>query len=322
MSDVPQPETQPEAQPEIQPETQPEAQQKEKQKKVEPSTLYVVATPIGNLEDMTFRAVRVLQQVDWIAAEDTRHTGKLLQAFAIKTPQVSYHEHNRSQRIPDLIRRLEAGEAIALVSDAGIPLISDPGSDLVCACIAQGIAVVPIPGVSAVTTALCAAGISTERFAFEGFLPAKPKARRERLAGLQSETRTLLFYESPHRLQAMLKDMLAVLGGDRRLVLARELTKLHEEFWRGTIAEAIAQTEARRPQGEYTLVLSGAMPQTVSPSEADLTMELEALLRQGLSRSSASRHLAQATGLPRRQIYQLALSIAGSVPAPAPESGL
>ena len=279
------------------------------EKTVQPRTLYVVATPIGNLEDMTFRAVRVLQQVDWIAAEDTRHTGKLLQAFLIKTPQVSYHEHNRSQRIPDLLGRLEEGSAIALVSDAGIPLISDPGSDLVCACIQAGIAVVPIPGVSAVTTALCAAGIATERFAFEGFLPAKSKARQQILAALRSETRTLLFYESPHRLQATLRDMQTVLGAERRIVLARELTKLHEEFWRGTVGEAIAHSEAQRPQGEYTLLLAGAAAEPITWSEADLTIEIESLLREGMSRSSASRHLAQETGLPRRQIYQLALSV-------------
>ncbi len=278
-------------------------------KTIQPRTLYVVATPIGNLEDMTFRAVRVLQQVQWIAAEDTRHTGKLLQAFQVQTPQLSYHEHNRSQRTPDLIARLEEGHAIALVSDAGIPVISDPGSDLVCACIAAQIPVVPIPGVSAVTTALCAAGIATERFTFEGFLPAKPKARRDALAQLERESRTLVFYESPHRLKATLADLQTVFGSDRNLALARELTKLHEEFWRGTISEAIAHCDTRRPQGEYTLVVAGAILEPQRLSEADIKAELTALLSQGMSRSAASRHLAQETTLPKRQIYQLALSI-------------
>lgn len=278
-------------------------------KTIQPRTLYVVATPIGNLEDMTFRAVRVLQQVNWIAAEDTRHTGKLLQAFDVKTPQLSYHEHNRSQRIPDLIARLEEGHAIALVSDAGIPVISDPGSDLVFACIAAHIPVVPIPGVSAVTTALCAAGIPTERFTFEGFLPAKPKARRDALAQLTQETRTLVFYESPHRLKATLADLQTAFGPARHLALARELTKLHEEFWRGTVAEAIAHCESHPPQGEFTLVVAGAVLEQRPLSETELKTELTALLNQGMSRSAASRHLAQETALPKRQIYQLALSI-------------
>lgn len=275
----------------------------------QPSTLYVVATPIGNLEDLTFRAVRILKGVNQIAAEDTRHTGKLLQAFEIKTPQISYHEHNRSQRIPELLERLAGGSAIALVSDAGIPLISDPGADLVCACIAAGIAVVPIPGVSAVTTALCAAGLATDRFTFEGFLPAKPKARRDALAAIKDETRTLVFYESPHRLRATLADMQTVWGGDRPLVLARELTKLHEEFWRGTVAGAITHHETRQPQGEYTLVVAGAVREPQTLSETEIRVELAALLAQGMSRSAASRQLAEARSLPRRQIYQLALSM-------------
>ncbi len=275
----------------------------------QPRTLYVVATPIGNLEDMTFRAVRILKAVDWIAAEDTRHTGKLLQAFQIETPQLSYHEHNRSRRIPDLLTRLEAGAAIALVSDAGIPVISDPGADLVRACIAAQIPVVPIPGVSAVTTALCAAGIATERFTFEGFLPAKSKARRQTLDQLKTDPRTLVFYESPHRLRATLVDLGDRFGPDRPMVLARELTKLHEEFWRGTVGEAIAHTETRPPQGEYTLIVAGAILETLQLSDAAIKTELTQLLSQGLSRSSASRQLADQLALPRRQIYQLALSI-------------
>jgi 16S rRNA (cytidine1402-2'-O)-methyltransferase len=274
-----------------------------------PRTLYVVGTPIGNLEDMTFRAVRILQTVDIIAAEDTRHTGKLLQHFEIKTPQVSYHEHNRTSRIPELLEHLTNDKAIALVSDAGMPGISDPGYELVKACIEAGIAVVPIPGASAAITALSAAGLPTDRFVFEGFLPAKTQQRREHLESLQTESRTLIFYESPHRLRDTLQDLAEVLGSDRQIVLGRELTKLYEEFWRGTIAEAIAHYSQRDPQGEYTLVLAGIPPSHPQLTEEELKTELKQLITQGISRSQASRQLAKFTSLPRRQLYQLALSL-------------
>jgi 16S rRNA (cytidine1402-2'-O)-methyltransferase len=274
-----------------------------------PRTLYVVGTPIGNLEDMTFRAVRILQTVDIIAAEDTRHTGKLLQHFEIKTPQVSYHEHNRTSRIPELLEHLTNDKAIALVSDAGMPGISDPGYELVKACIEAGMAVVPIPGASAAITALSAAGLPTDRFVFEGFLPAKTQQRREHLESLQTESRTLIFYESPHRLRDTLQDLAEVLGSDRQIVLGRELTKLYEEFWRGTIAEAIAHYTQRDPQGEYTLVLAGIPPSHPQLTEEELKTELKQLITQGISRSQASRQLAKFTSLPRRQLYQLALSL-------------
>ncbi|MBC1240712.1 16S rRNA (cytidine(1402)-2'-O)-methyltransferase [Nostoc sp. 2RC] len=274
-----------------------------------PRTLYVVGTPIGNLEDMTFRAVRILQTVDMIAAEDTRHTGKLLQHFEIKTPQISYHEHNRTSRIPELLQYLTNDKAIALVSDAGMPGISDPGYELIEACIEAGISVVPIPGASAAITALSAAGLPTDRFVFEGFLPAKSQQRREHLESLQTESRTLIFYESPHRLQDTLQDLAEILGSDRQIVLARELTKLYEEFWRGTIAEAIAHYSQREPQGEYTLVLAGIPPSQPQLTQEELKAELKQLISQGISRSQASRQLAKETSLPRRQLYQLALSL-------------
>lgn len=274
-----------------------------------PGTLYIVATPIGNLEDMTFRGVRILQTVNLIAAEDTRHTGKLLQHFQIKTPQISYHEHNRQIRIPELLEYMANGQAIALVSDAGMPGISDPGYELVIACIDAGITVVPIPGASAVITALSAAGLPTDRFVFEGFLPAKAAKRREYLESLQTESRTLIFYESPYRLQESLQDLATVWGGDRQIVLARELTKLYEEFWRGTIAEAIAHYSQREPQGEYTLVLAGNPPVHPQLTEEQLKAELLQIMTQGISRSQASRQLAKITSLPRRQLYQLALSL-------------
>ncbi len=274
-----------------------------------PGTLYIVATPIGNLEDITLRAVRILQTVDLIAAEDTRHTGKLLQHLQVKTPQISYHEHNRTSRIPELLNHLQNGQAIALVSDAGMPAISDPGYELVKACIENGITVVPIPGASAAITALSAAGLPTDRFVFEGFLPPKGQQRRTQLEFLQTEARTIIFYESPHRLRDTLQDLAEVWGGDRQIVLARELTKLYEEFWRGTITEAIAHYNQREPQGEYTLVVAGISASEPQLTEAQLKAELEQLMSQGISRSQASRQLAKFTSLPRRQIYQLALSI-------------
>lgn len=274
-----------------------------------PGTLYIVGTPIGNLEDMTFRAVRILQTVDIIAAEDTRHTGKLLQHFQVKTPQVSYHEHNRQSRIPELLEHLKNAQAIALVTDAGIPLISDPGYELVKACIDAKIAVVPIPGASAAITALSAAGLPTDRFVFEGFLPAKAQQRREHLESLQTESRTMIFYESPHRLQETLQNLAENFGSNRQIVLARELTKLHEEFLRLTIGEAIAHYENREPIGEYTLVVAGTPPDKPQLTEAELKAELIAIMSQGISRSQASRQLAKVTSLPRRHLYQLALAI-------------
>lgn len=275
-----------------------------------PGTLYLVGTPIGNLEDMTFRAVRILQAVDAIAAEDTRHTGKLLHHFQITTPQISYHEHNQKSRIPELVSRLQQGKAIALVTDAGMPGISDPGYELVKACIEAGLAVVPIPGPTAAISALVASGLPCDRFVFEGFLAnTSATKRRERLEALKVENRTLIFYEAPHRVRQTLQEMAAVLGGDRAIVLARELTKLHEELWRGSIADAIAHYTNHEPTGEFTLIVAGAILNQTILSEAALIDELKVLLRQGLTRSEASRQLAQQTSLPRRQIYQLAISI-------------
>ena len=280
-----------------------------KEENLKAGTLYIVGTPIGNLEDITFRAVGILQAVDLIAAEDTRHTGKLLKHFQITTPQVSYHEHNRLSRLEELLDRLRTGEAIALVSDAGMPGISDPGYELIKACVEAGVSVIPIPGVTAAVTALAVSGLPTDRFVFEGFLPTKSKPRSDRLNSLKGETRTLIFYEAPHRLRQTLTDLAVFFPEDRQIVLARELTKLHEEFWRGTIGEAIAlYTTSREPKGEYTLVVAGASE--VEPlvlSEAEIKAELQQLLKQGMTRSQASRHLAQLTSLPRRQIYQLTL---------------
>ncbi len=275
---------------------------------IKPGTLYIVGTPIGNLEDMTFRAVQTLQDVDLIAAEDTRHTGKLLQHFQVKTPQVSYHEHNRTSRIPELIKQLSEGKAIALVSDAGMPGISDPGYELILACVEASIAVVPIPGASAAITALSAAGLPTDKFVFEGFLPPKTNQRREYLELLRTESRTLIFYESPHRLRATLQDF-AEIFPQRQIVLARELTKFYEEFWRGTVEEGCRLYQQKEPQGEYTLIVAGAVKDENQLTEVEIRGELEKMLAQGVTRSQASRELAELTSLPRKQIYQLALTI-------------
>lgn len=268
--------------------------------------LYLVGTPIGNLEDITLRAIRILQSVDLIAAEDTRRTGKLLQHLAISTPQISYNEHNHHSRIQELINRLQQGASLALVTDAGMPSISDPGVELVQAAIAHQITVIPIPGPTAVISALAASGLPTDRFIFEGFLPLKQSDRQARLELFRSETKTIVLYEAPHRILKTLQDLLAVVGDRREIVLARELTKIHEEFWRGNIAEAIElYTNERQPKGEYTLVIKGAAETSLITSQAELKQELQQLLAQGMTRSQASRQLAKLTSLSRREIYQL-----------------
>lgn len=268
--------------------------------------LYLVGTPIGNLEDITLRAIRILQEVDLIAAEDTRRTGKLLQHLQITTPQISYHEHNHNSRIQQLLERLQQGTEIALVSDAGMPSISDPGVKLVETAIAKGITVIPIPGGTAVISALAASGLPTDRFVFEGFLPVKQQERQARLEFLSRETRTIVIYEAPHRLLKTLKDLAVSIDRERTIVLARELTKIHEEFWRGSLESAIAlYTNQRQPKGEYTLVLQGAATSGVIISLPEIKLELQKLLDQGMTRSQASSYLAKLTNLSRQEIYQL-----------------
>lgn len=269
-------------------------------------TLYVVATPIGNLEDITYRAVRVLGEVDLVAAEDTRHSRKLFARFGIKKPLVSYHDHNERQREEELLACLKAGEDVALISDAGTPCIADPGYRLVAACHAAGINVVPIPGPSALITAMSAAGVSTERFAFEGYLPQKAKARSDLLKHLNGEQRTLVFYEAPHRLSATLADMVEILGADRPLVVARELTKLYEEFFRGTTAEALARFNCDPAKGELVLIV----PTSSQGPQMSARDALQKLLNEGdLSRREAVKLIAKEYGLPSSDVYRESLSL-------------
>lgn len=276
-----------------------------------PGYLYVVGTPLGNLEDMTFRAVRILQSVDLIAAEDTRHTAKLLRHFQITTPQISYHSHNRQQRLNELLHRLQVQQkSVALVSDAGMPGISDPGYELIAACVAAAVPIVPIPGPTAAITALCVSGLPTDRFVFEGFLPLKESSRGERLTILQQEQRTIIVYEAPHRLVKTLTDLAEILGSERKITLGRELTKRFEEYWYGTLETALTHYHNNEPRGEFTLVIHGAEPNPLSLSEQALKAELQSLMQSGLSRSEASRHLAKATGQSKKAIYQLSLAMA------------
>ena len=284
--------------------------------------LFVVATPIGHLEDITLRAVRILKEVDLIAAEDTRHTRRLLSAHGIENQLISYHEHNERQRTAELIRRLEQGTRIALVSDAGTPTVSDPGYRLVEAAAARQIPVVPIPGVSAAMAALSAAGLPTDSFTFAGFPPRKKARRLAQLDQLAAVPHTLVFYQSPRRLTAFLAELKEVLG-DRPAVLARELTKIHEEFLRGSLTRIIEQLEQRPDvKGECTLLVAGAPPAEKDPRDLDAAI-IDALDRSGDAMSTLAKDLARQYCVPRKEIYARALELksARSGPQdPPPES--
>lgn len=269
-------------------------------------TLYVVGTPIGNLDDISYRAIQTLKTVSAIAAEDTRHTGKLLHHFQIETPQISYHQHNIQQRNPELLRRLKSGQHIAIVTDAGMPGISDPGYELVQICVAAKITVVPIPGPVAAIAGLVASGLATARFCFEGFLPVKGKERRDRLAEISTETRTVVLYESPHRLEKTVRDLATCCDTGRTIVIARELTKRFETFWRGALSEAIAFIQSTKPRGEYTLILEGSRAVSTINDEQLMAL-LQEKIAAGLSPSQASRILSQDYDIPKRKIYQLSL---------------
>jgi 16S rRNA (cytidine1402-2'-O)-methyltransferase len=267
--------------------------------------LYIVATPIGNLEDITLRALRVLREVDVIAAEDTRHTLILLSHHGIRTPLTSYHEHNEKTKAQDLVTRLARGQNIALVSDAGTPAISDPGFRLVVKAIRAGVRIIPIPGASALTAVLSATGLPTDRFVFEGFLPAKKSQRRERLQSLRDETRTLIFYEAPHRLKDALDDIYELLG-NREAVLAREVSKIHEEFLRGPVSELIRVLGGGDVRGEVTLIISGSAGES-RVDEHVLKTEIRELKGKGLRVKEIAEVLGEKFGYPKKDIYRLAL---------------
>ena len=271
------------------------------------ATLYVVGTPIGNLEDMSVRAVRTLQQVDFIAAEDTRVSLKLLNHFEIKKPMVSYHEHNAREVGPQIIRRLQNGESCAIVTDAGMPCISDPGEVIVRDALERGIPVVPVPGASACVTALAVSGQDTSRWVFEGFLPVERRQKKERLAELLTERRTMIFYEAPHKLRTTLADLSAAFGPERSITLCRELTKLHEEICKTTLADAIARYQAQDPRGEYVLVVAGA-PAAADPAQ-EMTLEQAArhaleLVESGFGPTAAAKAAAKDTRFSKSEVYK------------------
>lgn len=269
-------------------------------------TLYIIATPIGNLEDITLRALRLLKEVDVIAAEDTRHTRKLLTHYGITTPLTSYHDHSETEKAPELIAQLQAGKNIALVSDAGTPCIADPGFRLVTAAAEAGLSVVPIPGPSMVTALMSVGGLPTDRFAFEGFLPAKRTQRRKALQLLQREERTLVFFESPHRVLEMLADLEEICG-DRRIVIGRELTKMFEEVLRGKVSELRALLAVRDIKGEVAILVAGQTESSVSEDARPLAEEIQELSAQGFSLKDVARIVSETRGIPKREVYALGL---------------
>jgi 16S rRNA (cytidine1402-2'-O)-methyltransferase len=273
-----------------------------------PGTLYLVPTPIGNLGDISQRMAQTLAEVDFIAAEDTRVSLKLLNHLELKKPLVSYYRHNTDTAGPAILKRILDGENCALVTDAGTPAISDPGEELVALCAQSGVDVVSIPGPCALITALAASGLPTGRFTFEGFLATNKKNRRAHLDGLRREERTMLFYEAPHKLRATLADLAETFGGERRVALCRELTKLHEEILRTTLSQAVELYAQREPKGEYVLVVEGAPPAPAEAASPEDALERVAALRgQGLSLKTAVKQAAQELSMPKNLLYDLAL---------------
>ena len=269
------------------------------------AAVYLVATPIGNLEDITLRALRTLRECDLIACEDTRHTRKLLNRYEIQRPLVSCHEHNEHERAKEIVERVQSGQAVAIVSDAGLPGISDPGYRVVQAAIAAGVRVIPIPGPSAVDTAVVASGLPTDAFLYAGFLPAKSGQRIKALEALGAEKATLVFYEAPHRLLRALEDAQSALG-DRQAVVARELTKTHEEFLRGTLTEIHADLAARESvRGEIVLLIAGAADSPAGDIEVPLPARVQQLVAEGASPMDAVKSAAKEYGLSKREAYAL-----------------
>ena len=285
-----------------------EQKEREGRPPLEKGALYVVGTPIGNLGDFSPRARETLAGADFIAAEDTRVTLRLLNHFGIKKPLVSYFEHNKLEHGPLIVARLLEGETCALVSDAGMPAVSDPGETLVAACAGAGIPVYVVPGPTAALSALAVSGLPTGRFTFEGFLSVNKRSRKEHLEAVEKEERTMIFYEAPHKLRKTLSDFSRVFGPDRRVALCRELTKLHEEVWRTTLGEAAARYREQEPRGEFVLVVEG-LPRAQAPEPA-YTLEEAAglargLLREGLSPTEAAKQAARETGFKKGEIYRL-----------------
>ena len=266
-------------------------------------TLYLVPTPIGNLGDISRRAAEILSAADFIAAEDTRVTVKLLNHLGLKKPMAAYHRHNCGTAGPVILRRIQEGERCALVTDAGTPAISDPGEDLVALCAAAGVAVEAIPGPCALTVALSVSGLPTGRFTFEGFLPQNKKNRRAQLDSLESEERTMVFYEAPHKLRATLDDLAAVFGPDRPLAVCRELTKLHEEVLRLTLGEAVERYAAQEPRGEFVLVVGGRPAQAEAADEGGALARAEQLRREGMPLKAAAAQAAEEFGVKKRWLY-------------------
>ncbi|MBE6890963.1 MAG: 16S rRNA (cytidine(1402)-2'-O)-methyltransferase [Ruminococcaceae bacterium] len=266
-------------------------------------SLYLVATPIGNLSDISERALETLENADFIAAEDTRKTGVLLAHYSIKKPLVSYYEHNLRQRGEEIIARLEAGETCALVSDAGMPAVSDPGEQLVKQCYEHGLKVSAIPGPCAFVSAIAISGLSTKRFTFEGFLSTAKNSRRERLESVKTLEHTLIFYEAPHKLQGLLEDILQVLG-DRRISLVREISKIYEQVMLTTVSEAIEYYKENEPKGEFVLVIEGAAEEKEEVSDETLEKEFFELVEGGMTRTFAAKTLARKYNLSKREIYE------------------
>lgn len=273
-------------------------------------TLYLCATPIGNLEDITYRTVRCLREADLIAAEDTRHTKQLLSAYEIDTPLTSYHEHNKAEKGPLLIQKMQEGTMLALVSDAGMPAICDPGSDLVRLAIEAGIPVVPLPGPNAGLTGLIASGMDTTRFTFIGFLPKTQKHRLPVLESIKAYEGTLIFYEAPHRIQSVLNEIMAVLG-DRQAVLCRELTKKYEQYMRGTLSQLKDELAVQGARGEFVILVAGAEPETMAAADGsvDYASLVQELMDQGVDKKEAVRMVARRCGVPKRSVYQAALTL-------------
>ena len=276
-------------------------------------TLYLCATPIGNLEDMTFRVIRILKEVDLIAAEDTRNSIKLLNHFEIKTPMTSYHEYNKIEKGHKLIEKLQEGINIALITDAGTPGISDPGEELVKMCYEAGIEVTSLPGPAACVTALTLSGLSTRRFAFEAFLPTDKKERQEILDELKEETRTIILYEAPHRLVKTLKELKEVFGGARRLTVCRELTKKHETAFQTTFDEAVSYYESTEPKGECVLVVEGKSREQIRQEAVDkweemsLSEHMDYYTSQGIDKKEAMKRVAKDRGMAKRDVYKALL---------------